>query len=538
MKRILVLIFLMEALLGVDLALGEQPKDNYRKKESVNGKVYFGKRLFRGKFKDNRQLRYSPNYVINIDDKISIKLWGAYEYSAELKVDPRGNIFIPKVGTVHLLGVDSQDLKYVVSKRVKSVFNNSVSIYANLNSYQPISIFVTGGVEQPGLYDAFSSDSVLQLIDKAGGIVDGEGSYRAVTVLRNDRVIKRFDLYRFLIDGKLGLFQFKSGDVVKIDSLQNRIEVTGEVKRPYIFELNARSVIVDEIIRFVLPKANVTHFMITRWSDGLEKVDKYSIEERYRVSIKNGDKIHFISDYLKDNLSITIDGEHGNLHTMTIQKGTTLKDLLKRVIMTPISDATAVQLYRKSIALRQKQLISANLRDLEARVLTTGSSTTEEAKIRKEESSMVLNFIDRASKIEPKGQVIINDSSDLSQVILEDGDRIFIPKKSQVVVVEGEVSLPNAQTFVNNYKVEDYIKSCGGYSPRANEEKVLLIKKNGKVITYNATSWWSEHSFTVEAGDSILVLGKVDSKNIQITSSVTQILYQIAVGAAVVLRAF
>ena len=42
----------------------------------------------------------------------------------------------------------------------------------------------------------------------------------------------------------------------------------------------------------------------------------------------------------------------------------------------------------------------------------------------------------------------------------------------------------------------------------------------------------------VEAGDSILVLGKVDTKNIQITSSVTQILYQIAVGAAVVLRAF
>jgi len=87
--------------------------------------------------------------------------------------------------------------------------------------------------------------------------------------------------------------------------------------------------------------------------------------------------------------------------------------------------------------------------DLEARVLTTGSSTVEEAKIRSEESRMVLDFINRALKVEPKGQVIINRETPLSEVILEDGDEIYIPKKSRVVVVEGEVSLPNAQTYVS-----------------------------------------------------------------------------------------
>ena len=170
--------------------------------------------------------------------------------------------------------------------------------------------------------------------------------------------------------------------------------------------------------------------------------------------------------------------------------------------------------------------------------MTTGSSTLEEAKIRKEESALVLDFIKRASEVKPKGQVIINSSTDLSNLILEDEDRVFIPKKSQVIVVEGEVSLPNAQTFVNNYTMEDYIESCGGFSPRANREKVLIVKKSGKVITYNATSWWSAKSVNIEAGDSILVLGKVDSKDIQITSSITQILYQIAVSTAVVLKAF
>ncbi len=221
-----------------------------------------------------------------------------------------------------------------------------------------------------------------------------------------------------------------------------------------------------------------------------------------------------------------------------VKKGETLKGLLSRIILTPLSDIDGIRLYRESIAKRQKQLIEANLKDLEARVLTTGSSTVEEAKIRSEESRMVLDFINRALKVEPKGQVIINRETPLSEVILEDGDEIYIPKKSRVVVVEGEVSLPNAQTYVKDYSIDDYIESCGGFSPRANRQKVLLVKKSGRVLTYNSTSWWDRVPLEVEAGDSILVLGRVDSKNIQITSSITEIIYQIAVSASVVLRGF
>ncbi len=536
MKRILfLLLILLNILMGIDLTLEEKSTSI---QTSSSSRQYFGKNLFQGAFKENKQLRYSPNYLINIGDIVSVKLWGAYNYSGKSKVDSKGNIFIPKVGNIHLLGSSNQNLKSVVEREVKKVFNNNVSIYANLNSYQPISIFVTGGVKKPGLYQALSSDSVLQLIDKAGGIRDGQGSYRDIILLRDNHIVRQFDLYKFLVDGRLSLFQFQNGDVVKVGSLKNSIEVSGEVRRPYIFELSAPSVRVNEIIRFVLPKPTVTHFFITRWINGIEKIEKYPISDKYQVFIKNGEKIRFVSDYLKDNLTIKIDGEHGNLHTIMVQKGTNLKDLLSKIILTPLSDAKAVQLYRKSIAQKQKQLIDANLKDLEARVMTTGSSTAEEAKIRKEESASVLDFIRRASKVQPKGQVIINEATDLSNIILEDGDKIFIPKKSHIVVVEGEVALPNAQTFVSKYTIDDYIKSCGGYSPRANKEKVLLVKKNGRVLTYNSSSWWENRPLEVKAGDSILVLGKVDTKNIQITSSVTQILYQIAVGAAVVLRAF
>jgi len=536
MKSIILLLLLVKALIGVEVTL-EEASQKIHQGISEN-KHYFGERLFKGEFKSNKQLRYSSDYRINIGDEIMVKLWGAYNYSGNLKVDTKGNIFIPKVGTIHMLGIRNQNLKSVIEVEVKKVFNNNVSIYANLNSYQPLSIFVTGEVKNPGLYESLASDSILQLIDKAGGIKRGEGSYRDISILRDNHVVKKFDLYQFLLNGHLSLFQFQSGDVVKVGSLHYSIAVEGDVRRPYIFELLSPQVSVEKMIHYALPKAAVTHFVVTRWIHGIKKIEKYPIRDKDTVFLENGEEIRFVSDYLKENLTIKIEGEHDNLHTMMVPKGENLQEVLSQIVLSKHSDLSAVRLYRKSIAIQQKQLIDANLKDLEARVLTTGSATTEEAKIRKEESSLVLNFINRASKIQPKGQIIINKETNLSTIILEDGDRIFIPKKSQIVVVEGEVSLPNAQTFVPNYNVNDYIDSCGGFSPRANREKVLLVKKSGKVLTFNSRSWWNQKSLFVEAGDSILVLGKVDSKNIQITSSVTQILYQIAVGAAVVLRAF
>ncbi len=45
---------------------------------------------------------------------------------------------------------------------------------------------------------------------------------------------------------------------------------------------------------------------------------------------------------------------------------------------------------------------------------------------------MVLDFINRALKVEPKGQVIINRETPLSEVILEDGDEIYIPKRVEL----------------------------------------------------------------------------------------------------------
>ncbi len=538
MKKIIIItILLMSYLLALDVELKEPTIDN--SKLDNNTKAYFGESIFQGNFKDNQQFRYNPDYVINIGDIISVKLWGAYDFSAELPVDKQGNIFIPKVGEVHLLGLPNSQLKDKIESAVRRVFNNSVYTYADLKQYQPISVFVSGAVKKVGLYKGLSTDSVLQFIDKAGGIIRGQGSYRDISILRNKQIVKNIDLYQFLLNGQIDMFQFKNGDVILVNPVHNFVEVDGDVNRPYIFELKNDYTSVKNIMQYIMPKPTVNRFIITKWENGQEITNEYPLSEASNQIVKKGTKIRFFSDYYINNLEIQIEGEHKGVKKITVKKGTTLYDVLSKVKFTPLSDIENIRLYRKSVANTQKQLIETMLKDLEARAFTSDSSTPEEAKIRNKESEMIIKFVERARKVQPLGQVIIRKGDNLDKFYLEDGDKIVIPRRSNIVVVQGEVNIPNALTYRENYTIDDYVKACGGYGERANRDKILLIKANGRVIQYSSGNFFSDLSYLkVDAGDSILVLGKTDSKDILITSSVTKIIYQLAVGAAVVLKAF
>ncbi|WP_457746022.1 polysaccharide biosynthesis/export family protein [Sulfurimonas sp.] len=525
-------IFAVELSNLTDTTAGDS-NTSYVQEESTK---VFGYNLFNGSFSQNTQHRYNPEYLISIGDAINVKMWGAFEFETKTTVDSQGNIFLPKVGTINVLGVRNDKLSDVVQKSVKKVFKKSVYVYADLASYQPVSIFVTGAVNKPGLYEGLSSDSVIQFIDKARGINAKSGSYRKIKVLRQNKEIYSVDLYEFLLSGSLELFQFHMGDVIVVDTIENYIEIKGDVKRPYRFEMTKESVTLGEILNVVLPNPTLTNFTVTKYNqDNEQSIAIFPIKKNLNMKIYSGESINFIPDHNSQDIEIQISGEHANIHNLVVKKGTTLKEVFDKISLTDMSDAASFQLYRKSVAMQQKKLLNAQLDDLEAKTLTTGSMTTQEAIIRKQEAELVMNFIQRARKVEPKGQVVINEDSNLSQIYLEDGDNIYIPKKNNMIIVQGEVMLPGAQTYVEGMHFDEYINSCGGYTFRANEEKILIIGLNGKVATYDASSMFGDE-YTIHPGDSILVLGRVDSKYLQVIKDITQIVYQIAVGAAVVLR--
>jgi protein involved in polysaccharide export with SLBB domain len=493
----------------------------------------FGANLFKGQFSRQSQPHFNPNYKVAIGDTISVRIWGAFELELDIPVDSQGNIFIPKLGMVKVAGIENSRLIDLIEAKVRRKYNHKVFVYANVAGYQPVSVFVTGNVNRPGLYQGMSSDSALQFIDKAKGI-NAYGSFRNVDIVRNNSRVQTLDLYEFISDGQMQLFQFHNGDAIVVGDVQNRFTVTGDVKRPYMFELTRTYVKLSELMHLALPKATATNVTITRWkSDNQKILLTYALEDSQDITIKAGDEIAVFSDHTHNLHTITITGEHEGLHTLLVDKQVTLGAIVKQLKLTFLSDMDSVQLFRKSVAEKQKQLLLASLKELETLALTTSSVSKDEAIMRGQETQSILTFIDRAKKVEPKGQIVISEQTDLNEIYLEDGDHIFIPRKNNLVLVQGQVAFPGAHTYVQTRTVAEYIALAGDFGPRADKNRVLVIHQNGQVVKCDSSRKMRSHE--VQKGDSVLVMPRLESKNLQITAVVTQILYQIAVATGVLL---
>jgi hypothetical protein len=96
------------------------------------------------------------------------------------------------------------------------------------------------------------------------------------------------------------------------------------------------------------------------------------------------------------------------------------------------------------------------------------------------------------------------------------------------VMVHGEVTFPNAVAWTSGKKADYYINQVGGYTKGSDRAQVLVVRADGTAVP-------SAQAGAVQAGDELYVLPKVESKNIEVTRSLTEILFRIAFVAKVAL---
>lgn len=483
----------------------------------------FGANLFNGSFSTVNSLRNNESYILKPSDVITVKMWGIIEYQEDLTIDSQGNIFIPKLGVLPLAGKKKSQINEEVAKLINSKYKHSVNAYADLKQFQPISIYVSGYAVNPGLYAGNATDSILQYIDKAKGINE-EGSYRNIDLIRNGVKINSFDLYDFLEKGFLSELVLKDGDSIFIHPSTNSIYVKGDCSTPIKYETNGE-VNLSSLAKSCGVKSSVNSALIETFDNSIKNIDLKEFSNK--VSIPNKSIVNFLSENKTNKINLIV--KSSDLKKTYISDKDTLKSFLDKNNIS----STNIKLYRKSVALRQKELLNKSLQDLEANVLTSPSMSIEEANIRKQEAQSIINFIDRAKKIEPLGQVILNNTVNLS---LEEGDMIEILPDNQPVVIQGEVNFPTAQVFNEDYSLKDYISLSGGFNEKANESKIIILKQNGEAILYENGLF--DFSPSISKGDSIIVLSEIDTKYFQSAKDITQVLYQIAVGAAVAIKAF
>lgn len=489
--------------------------------------VVFGSQIFTGRFASEAFTGFNPDYQIAVGDRIHVRIWGAFDFDATQPVDAQGNVFIPNVGPVKVAGVRNADLSRQVELQAKRTFRSNVAVYATLESAQPVKIYVTGFVRAPGLYGGLSSDSVLAYLDRAGGIDPDRGSYLEVDVLRNGKPRAKVNLYRFLLDGQIEPLQLQDGDTLVAYPRKHTVLVRGEVLNPYLFEFAAPVVSAADVVSVARPRPSATHLSIVRKVGAETRSEYHPLGALANVTIQDGDEVLFTSDKYPGTILVRIEGAHLGERTLVLPYGARLEDAMARLHPAPQANVEALQLFRRSVVERQKESLETSLRSLETYALTSRSETSEEAALRTREADLILQFIERARKTQPRGQVVLAEQAQARNTLLEDGDVIRVPERSNLVLVSGEVLLPNALVWQPQARVSDYIDRAGGYNQSKGDARVVVMRQDGSVIEPGREP--------LKPGDEVMVLPKIQSKNIEITRGLTQIIYQLAVAAKVIL---
>ncbi len=486
----------------------------------------FGSELFKGNFAGTFQTDVNPDYRVNPGDRIVVRMWGAKTYEDVLTVDLQGNVFIPEIGPVKVLGTSASALVGTIKSAVSKVFTSNVELYVNLQSSQPIAVFVTGKVKNPGRYAGSQNDNVLSYLDRAGGIDPMLGSYRTITVKRNGQIIKTIDLYKFLVNGEIPIFDLKENDVIVVSQKFLAVSAYGLIKKPATYEFTEASHTGRDLLNLTGVGANVSHVQVTGTVANVPFNKYLSIQEFSGYRLNPDDRIMFISDSQKGSILASVIGPIKGKSRFIVSNGTKLADVLRNVrVDDSVADVKSVYIRRKSVAEQQRIVIADALRRLEQSSLTAESSSVDEASIRVKEAELIQNFVKRAQSVEPDGIVVVSSRGTVKDLVLEDGDEIIIPQKSNVIQIGGEVMMPKAVVYDPNYTLKDYISETGGYSLRADEDNVLVVLANGQV--------GNVENLSIQPGCRIIVMPKVDSKTMQFAKDIMQIIYQIAVATKV-----
>ena len=215
---------------------------NEKVKDSANALI-FGSELF-----DNPTLNFEPdlklatplNYILGPGDELQVSVYGVQEYNESIPVSVEGKITIQYVGQIAVSGmsieVATQKIKAAIGRVYSTVRSGQSKVSVNLGRIRTIKVTVVGG-KQPGNYSISSLATVYNALHLAGG-PGKNGSYRNIELIRNNKVYKNIDIYRFLVKGdQSDNVSLKDNDVIRIPAYNQRVTVEGEVKRAGIFEM-------------------------------------------------------------------------------------------------------------------------------------------------------------------------------------------------------------------------------------------------------------------------------------------------------------
>ena len=411
---------------------------NNKTKEGQN-LLIFGSELF-----DNPTLNFEPNlkiaspmnYILGPGDELQLTVFGIQEFSANIPVSVEGKVNIKNVGSLSVSNLSfeaaSQKIKKAIANVYTSVASGQSKVEISLSRIRTIKITLIGS-KQPGNYSISSLGTVYNALFLGGGPGANE-TYRNIELLRNNEVIRKIDIYNFLVNGdqtdNVGL---KDNDVIRIPIYTNRVTLAGQVKRPGIFEMKEGETF-DDLLKFAAgftDKAYKASVSVIQKTDKEFKVKDLKANEFKNYAPKLGDAFNVSQILNRFENRISITGAVFRPKTYSFIEGMRILDLISK------ADGLKEDAYtNRATIIRVKSDLTTDIVNVNLAQAINGDS----------ESNIILKKEDR-----------VNIYS------------ILTFKEENKISIDGEINKPGVYQYYENLTLNDLLVQAGGLSGSASK---------------------------------------------------------------------
>lgn len=456
---------------------------------------------------------------------------------------------------------------------------------------------ISGSVKTPAIYELKNGDtSLASLLELAGGFTTTAAGQKVLLERIADRTVRKVE--EFQLDDQGLAHLVRDGDLVQVFAIDahfdNAVTLRGSVASPgrYPWKEGMRvSDLIPSMDALIAPEYWQTQnnaFRLEASDQGALRTQikrnrneinwDYALVERLNknamstallpfdlgkaiggkdaennLPLQPGDIVTIFSTddmqvpSAKRSVYVRLEGEFNRAGVYKALQGETLRQLVARVGgLTPQAYLFGSELTRESTRQLQQKRLDEIVDRLEAEIQRTASRTAgaalskEDADTARSQAEAQAALAGKMRQVKATGRIVMDlpwqkaQLKDLPDIVLEDGDRLYVPAPASTVSVMGTVYNQNAFLYKPGLSVDDYLGKAGGPTRDGEQADVYLVRADGVVFSRRQGSMFSSFGGReVMPGDTIVVPEKLERYNLtKDFKDWTQIFYQFAIGIA------
>ena len=377
----------------------------------------------------------------------------------------------------------------------KLMDGDAVTIDGMINRFENM-VEIKGAVFRPGQFHLGGNvTSVRSLVQAADGLTEDAFTGRAVLHrLKADRSLETVSLdLAGIMAGTAADVPLRNEDVLFVmtqeDLRQERtFTISGQVMSPGTYEYADNTTIEDLIVmagglRDQASLMRVEVSRVLRDPYATKKTDQYA--KKYHFDLKDGltvgsDRSFLLEPY--DHVTIysspvfnqarlvTVNGEVNWEGTVALErKATRLSDAIE------MAGGLTQYAYLRGATMLRKMNDEERVR-MQATMKAVRDILTEKG------DSVSFNKLDLSNNypVYIDLEKAVNNPGSDADILLREGDRIFVPEYNPIVRVSGDVMFPNTVFYEKGKNWKYYVNEAGGFGHRAKKSKTFIVYQNGK----------------------------------------------------------